>query len=89
MANIQIEVPENLAQFIKSEDEQEILMRNAMLIFPFIKNETVSYGRAAEILNMRKIDLIALYGSLGIPYFDLSAEELAEDLQNINQVLEC
>lgn len=64
-------------------------MHNAMIIFPFFKKETISYGRAAEILNMRKIDLITIYGSLDIPYFDLSKEESEEDFKNIKTVMEC
>ncbi|MBQ7630737.1 MAG: UPF0175 family protein [Selenomonadaceae bacterium] len=88
MVNVGIEIPDALEPFVKPENERDCLLRNAMLIFPSIKNETISYGRATEILNVRKFDLITLYGSLGIPYFDLSEEELQEDLQNIDAVLE-
>lgn len=88
MANVQINIPEELEPFVSSENEREILVRNAMIMFPFIRNETISYGRAAEILKVRKIDLITLYGSLGIPYFDQSKEELEEDLKNMKIALE-
>ena len=87
MINIQIEIPEALLPFARPKDEREELLRNAMIIFPFIQDETISYGRAAEILNLKKIDLIQLYGSLGIPYFNQTKEELQEDLQNIKSVM--
>lgn len=87
MINVQIDIPEALAPFINSKNEQEQLLRNAMIIFPFIQDETISYGRAAEILNLKKIDLIQLYGSLGLPYFNQTKEELEEDLQNIKSVM--
>lgn len=87
MINIQIEIPEALLPFVSPKDEQEQLLRNAMIIFPFIQDETISYGRAAEILNLKKIDLIQLYGSLGLPYFNQTEEELEEDLQNIKSVM--
>jgi len=87
MVNIQIEIPEALLPFAIPKDEREQLLRNAMIIFPFIQDETISYGRAAEILNLKKIDLIQLYGSLGLSYFNQTKEELAEDLQNIKSVM--
>ena len=88
MINVQITIPKALKPFVAVETEQEILVRNAMIIFPFIQNETISYGKAAEILNLRKLDLITLYGKMGLPYFNQTKEELEEDLKNIRSVLE-
>ena len=87
MINVQIDIPEALVPFVSPKNEQKQLLRNAMIIFPFIQDETISYGRAAEILNLKKIDLIQLYGSLGLPYFNQTKEELEEDLQNIKFIM--
>ena len=87
MINLEINIPEALVPFASPKDEQAKLLRNAMIIFPFIQDETISYGRATEILNLKKIDLIQLYGSLGLPYFNQTKEELEEDLQNIKSVM--
>ena len=87
MINIQIDIPEELLPFASPKNEREKLLRNAMIIFPFIQDETISYGRAAEILNLNKIDLIKLYGSLGLPYFNQTKEELEEDLKNIKLIM--
>lgn len=78
MINVQITIPEALKPFVAVETEQEILVRNAMIIFPFVHNETISYVKAAEILNLRKLDLITLYGKMGLPYFNQTEEELEE-----------
>lgn len=86
MINLQIDVPEALAPFAVPKNEHQKLIRNAMIIFPFIRDETISYGRAAEILSLTKIELIRLYGSLGLPYFNFSKTELEDDLQNIKSV---
>ena len=83
MINLEIDIPDALAPFASPQDEQAKILRNAMIIFPFIQDETISYGRAAEILNLKKIDLITLYGRLGLPYFNQSKAELEEDLLNI------
>lgn len=87
MKNVQINIPDALIPFAVLDDERDRLVRNAMIIFPFIKNETISYGRAAEILGLPKIELINLYSSLGLPYFNQSESELVEDLQNIKFAL--
>lgn len=83
MINLEIDIPEALAPFASPKDEQAKLLRNAMIIFPFIQDETISYGRAAEILKLKKIELIRLYGRIGLPYFNQSKGELEEDLGNI------
>ena len=88
MVNVQFDIPEALVPFTILDNEHSQMVRNAMILFPFIQNETISYGRAAEILGINKIDLITLYGSLGLPYFNQSKEELDEELNNIKSVLE-
>ena len=56
------------------------ITRNAMLVYPYIKSGVMSHGKAAEMLGLHKIELIALYGKLGLPYFDETEEEFEEDL---------
>ncbi|MBQ4496348.1 MAG: UPF0175 family protein [Spirochaetaceae bacterium] len=53
-----------------------------MLLYPFIQNNTLSHGKAAEILGISKWSLIQLYGSMGIPYIDMEEAELATDIEN-------
>ena len=38
------------------------------------------------MLDIPKMELIELYGSLGIAYFDMTEEELVEDLATLNKV---
>lgn len=46
-----------------------------MQVYPYIKNGVMSHGKVAEMLGLHKIDLITLYGKLGLPYFDEPEEE--------------
>lgn len=80
MKAISIKIPDTIAEYAVVEDENAILTRNAMILFPFIKNEVISHGKAAELLGIHKMDLIALYSSLGIPYLDQTKEELESDV---------
>ncbi len=86
MKRIEINVPEAVVPYANVEGERAVLLRNAMLLYPYIKNDTISHGKAAEMLGIPKMELIELYGSLGIAYFDITEEELAEDLATLNKV---
>lgn len=86
MADVNISVPKSIVQYTMVEDKNMQLLRNAMLVFPYIQNDTISYGKAAELLGMNKLDLISLYGSLGITYLNQSEEELDSDILAIQKV---
>ncbi|MDE7312988.1 MAG: hypothetical protein K2N87_15425 [Eubacterium sp.] len=72
MKQIEINVPEAVVPYANVEGDRAVLLRNAMLLYPYIKNDTISYGRAAEMLDIPKMELIELYGSLGIAYFKVA-----------------
>ena len=87
MQSLTMSVPEGMIPYFLHEDEDQGFARNAMMLYPLIQNLTISHGRAAEILGVRKTDLIQYYESLGIPYLDQSNEDLAKDLATLDQVL--
>ena len=80
MIKVEIDVPEEIVPYTVLEDKDAQITRNAMLLYPYIKNGVMSHGKAAEMLGLHKIDLITLYGKLGLPYFDETEEEFEEDL---------
>lgn len=81
MTDVKIQVPDGMVSYVVTNDEQSELMRNAMLLYPYIKNLTISHGKAAEILGIHKYELINLYGELGLPYLDQDMDEIAEEMQ--------
>ena len=85
---VEISVPEGLMQYLAGADQRQVFERNAMILYPLIRNMTISHGRAAEILGIHKTDLIEFYDSMGIPYLDQSREELMDDLAALDHVLE-
>ena len=80
MTKVEIDIPEEIVPYTVLEDEDAQITRNAMLVYPYIKSGVISHGKAAEMLGIHKIDLITLYGKLGLPYFDEAEEEFEEDL---------
>lgn len=86
MKKVEINIPAGIVQYTVVEDKSEQLKRNAMLVYPYIQNGTISHGKAAEILGIFKMDLITLYGSMGLAYFDESREELEADLRVLESI---
>ncbi len=83
MKIIRLTVPDPMYDFLKShtllEDEKKLQL--ALLLYPYIKNETISFGYAANLIGMNRLDFIELYGAIGIPYFDMTKEELDEEIK--------
>lgn len=86
MTTVSIKVPEDMAEYTVSGDEKTDLVRNAMILYPYIQNDTMSHGKAAEILGINKMDLIALYSNLGFPYLNQTANELRSDVEALKSL---
>ena len=52
-----------------------------MLLYPYILKQTISHGRAAEILGIRKNELIDIYDKMGFSYLDLVMGDLDAELE--------
>ena len=83
---ITIEVPVGMSKYLKVIDPESELTRNALLLYPYILNQTISHGRAAEILGIRKSELIDLYDKLGYTYFDIIQDDLDDELNTFREL---
>ena len=86
MTEVSISVPQMMVEYIVSSDERLNLTRNAMILYPYIHNGTISHGKAAQILGIHKMDLIALYSNLGLPYLDQTSDELESDVAVLKEL---
>ena len=86
LTNIEIKVPKDMAIFINSHNPREEVRRNAMILYPYIKNLTISHGRAAEIIGLNRLDLISLYNEMGLSYLDMDISEIEEDLKTFKSL---
>ena len=86
MKKVEIAVPEKMLSYLLITDGEAQLKRNAMLLYPYVYDCTISYGKAAEILGVHKSDLIALYGKMGIPYIQELPEEFETDIDTIKKI---
>ena len=84
--SVTIQVPVGMSKYMVSVNPEAELTRNALLLYPYILNQTISHGRAAEILGLRKSELIDLYDKLGYSYLDMTLDDLEEDLETFRQL---
>ncbi len=84
MTTISMEIPDEMITFAKPSNKEDELTRNAMILYPYIKQGTISHGRAAEILGIFKMDLITLYGNMGLSYIELTDDEINEELATVD-----
>lgn len=88
MAVVSIEIPDEMIEFAVPSSKDEQLKVNAMILYPYIQQGTISHGRAAEILGIFKMDLITLYGKMGLSYIEMSEDEIEEELETVRYLKE-
>lgn len=86
LVDVNIKVPEEMEVYLKPSDQVTEIERNALLLYPYILKQTISHGRAAEILGMQKNDLIDIYDKLGFSYLDLTMDDLDAELNAYRSV---
>jgi Uncharacterised protein family (UPF0175). len=79
-----LKVPSELTLFLAKSDKKMEIQRNALLLYPYIHDQTISHGRAAEILEINKYDLIHVYEELGLPYYNMDFSEVEEEIETFH-----
>ena len=82
--SVTIKVPVGMSKYLVTMNPETELTRNALLLYPYILNQTIS--RAAEILGIRKSELIDLYDKLGYSYFDMTMDDLDDELNTFREL---
>ena len=88
-ATVEVKVPKEMKMYFSDEyavESGDELKRNALLLYPYIHNNIISHGRAAEILGIKKLDLIDLYDQMGFPYFDMDISDVIQDIKNYREL---
>lgn len=88
MAVVSMEMLDEMVAYVRPSDKNEHIKINAMILYPYIQQGTISHGRAAEILGMFKMDLIRLYGTMGLSYIEMSEDEIEEELNTVSYLKE-
>ena len=83
---IQMNVPKELAPYLTGSGTGQDFDRDALLIYGLIQAQRLSHGRAAEILGVKKRDLIEYYNAMGLPYLRQSKEDLLNELKTWDRI---
>ena len=84
--SVTINVPVGMSKYLVTMNPEAELTRNALLLYPYILNQTISHGCAAEILGIRKSELINLYDKLGYSYLDMTMDDLDDELNTFREL---
>ena len=80
LTDVNIKVPEGMKLYLTPLNQHDELVRNALLLYPYISNNTISHGKAAEILDISKYSLIEIYDELGLAYLSQDIEEVEDEI---------
>ena len=81
MSEIRVRVDDELLPLLGESAEEIERQALEMIVLGLYRRRTVSAGRAADALGMEELAFIRWTGTLGIPYFDVSPDELREELR--------
>ena len=84
--SVTIKVPVGMSKYLVTINPEAELTRNALLLYPYILDQTITHGRAAEILGIRKSELIDLYDKLGYSYFDMIMDDLDNEMNTFREL---
>ncbi len=88
MTDINLRIPSSIEPFLKNANERTRLAQYAMLLLPYVSDKTISYGKAAELLGISKIEVMEIYGAAGVPYYDCDFSQVLVDSSAIDFALE-
>lgn len=77
-----------MSKYLTDTKPETELVRNALLLYPYILNQTISHGYAADILGISKSELIDIYDKLGYSYLDMTMDDLDMELSNFRKLKE-
>lgn len=86
--DVSIKVPEGMTMYLHPKNSRAELERNALLLYPYINDRTISHGKAAEILGIPKYDLIELYNRMGLSYLSMDISEIEDEVANWEKLKE-
>ncbi|MCS7017188.1 MAG: UPF0175 family protein [Gemmatales bacterium] len=81
----EVRIPRALLQF--GLDQREIEHRlTEWLVLSLFTDGHISSGKAARLLNMSRVEFLALLRTRGLAYINYTPNELAEELATVDQL---
>jgi predicted HTH domain antitoxin len=85
MRTVDLQLDDDLVSLLRSENKTVEASALEFIVLGLYARGRLSSGKAAEILRMERIDFIKYASSLGIPYFNLTPEELQREVAELDK----
>ncbi len=82
---VEVRLPTPLLQLGLNREEVQHRVTE-WLVLSLFTEERISSGKAAQLLNISRIDFLALLRQRGIAYIDYSEDELADELAAVKKL---
>jgi predicted HTH domain antitoxin len=80
MATVTIELDREVWNLVQPVYQPPKQVLTEIVVLELYRRREVSSGKAAELLGMERFEFVRYASRLGIPFFDMSEEELAEEI---------
>ena len=80
---VNVSLASDLIQVLQSLDKPLDESVRELVVLELYRQGRISSGKAGELLGLPRTAFIQYASSLGIPFFDMTEQELASDLSNI------
>jgi len=84
-ATFKVRVPADLLAFGFSEEQVQSQIRE-WLVLSLFTEERISSGKAAQFLNLTRVEFLQLLQKRGISYLNYNSEELAEEFKSVEKM---
>ena len=85
MREVKFDLPPELVALLQELGEPEAAVKECVVL-EIYRRGLISSGKAAELLEMSRMEFIHYSGRLGIPYFRMSAEEWEEEKRQLREL---
>ena len=79
MASVTIELEDQLVALLHQTNQSLPQAAHEMIVLELYRRGTLSSGKAAELLGLKRLDFIQHASHLGLPYFDMTSDEWAAE----------
>ena len=85
MSQLKFDLPPELLGLLREIGEPVAAVKECVVL-ELYRRGLVSSGKAAELLEMNRMEFIRYSGRLGVPYFRMSAEEWEEEKRHLGEL---
>jgi predicted HTH domain antitoxin len=80
---VNLDLDDELVVFLRRQDGSIEDAARELMVMELYRRGAISRGKSAELLGMSLVEFLQRANDLGIPYFDYTEEEWAEEMRQV------